>query len=81
MIKMEISIIKNQIIEDGLRLSPDQMSTVMSSYTTNELCSLADELRKHFTGADFDTCSIINARSGKCSEDCKWCSQSKFYHT
>lgn len=81
MIKMDISTIKNQIIEDGVRLLPDQMSTMMSTYTTKELCDLAGELRNHFTGDDFDTCSIINARSGKCSEDCKWCSQSKFYAT
>lgn len=78
---MDISIIINQIIEEGVRLSPDQMSSAMNTYTTDELCELAGALRKHFTGTDFDTCSIINARSGKCSEDCKWCSQSKFYKT
>lgn len=78
---MEIAIIKNQIIEDGVRLTPDQMSSLLNKLTTDELCCLAGALREHFTGVDFDTCSIINARSGKCSEDCKWCSQSKFYAT
>lgn len=78
---MDIAIIKHKIIDEDVRLDMDQMSGLLNILSTEEICTLAGELRSHYTGNDFDTCSIINARSGKCSEDCKWCSQSKFYKT
>lgn len=46
-----------------------------------ELCTAADALRSHFCGNGFDICTIINAKSGKCSENCKFCAQSAHYHT
>lgn len=45
------------------------------------LCSAADEIRRHFCGSTFDICTIINAKSGRCSEDCKYCAQSAHYQT
>jgi len=41
----------------------------------------ANEIRLHFCGNKMDLCSITNAKSGRCSEDCKWCSQSSHYKT
>lgn len=46
-----------------------------------ELCKAADEIREHFCGNRFDICTIINGKSGKCPEDCKFCAQSAYYHT
>ena len=46
-----------------------------------ELCKAADELREHFCNNVFDMCTIINGKSGKCSENCKFCSQSAHYKT
>lgn len=45
------------------------------------LCRDADEIRRHFCGNHFDICTIINGKSGRCSEDCKYCAQSAYYHT
>ena len=46
-----------------------------------ELCKAADEIREHFCGNRFDICTIINGKSGKWPEDCKFCAQSAYYHT
>ncbi len=65
----------------GRRLGYDEAVELAHEATAEELCGLADALRTHFHGRDIDTCSIMNARSGRCPEDCKWCSQSKFHKT
>ena len=46
-----------------------------------ELCLAADEIRYRFCGNRFDLCTIINGKSGRCSENCKYCAQSACYHT
>ena len=41
-----------------------------------ELCTAADEIRKLFCEDNFDICTIFSAKSGNCSENCKFCAQS-----
>jgi biotin synthase len=40
------------------------------------LLAVANKVREKFTGKEVDTCQIVNARSGGCSENCKFCAQS-----
>ncbi len=46
-----------------------------------DLCTAAHEIRRRFCGNGVDLCTIINGKSGRCSEDCKFCAQSAFYET
>ena len=41
-----------------------------------DLIFQANKIRKEFIGNNIELCSIINAKSGLCAEDCKFCAQS-----
>ena len=45
------------------------------------LYAAADAVRRHFMGTRFHLCSIVNARSGNCTENCRFCAQSARYQT
>lgn len=46
-----------------------------------DLLSWANRVRERFKGPTVHLCSIVNAKAGGCSEDCKFCAQSAFYQT
>lgn len=46
-----------------------------------KLCQTADAIRLHFCSNGFDVCTIINGKSGRCSENCRFCAQSAHNHT
>ncbi|WP_094604900.1 Biotin synthase [Sporomusa silvacetica DSM 10669] len=45
------------------------------------LGAYANKIRAKFAGKKVDMCGVINARSGLCTEDCKFCSQSVYHQT
>ncbi|MDO4462846.1 MAG: biotin synthase BioB [Bacteroidia bacterium] len=73
--------ITNRIINDGYQVTESEALELLRWPDANALYAAADKVRAALCGDFFDTCSIINARSGRCSEDCKWCSQSHKHHT
>ncbi|WP_430814803.1 biotin synthase BioB [Carboxylicivirga sp. RSCT41] len=75
-----IQEIKKRILNGGA-VDHDEALQLMSLANKEDLYAAANEVRQQFMGNKMDTCSILNARSGRCSEDCKWCAQSAFHKT
>lgn len=77
-----INDIKEKVLAGG-SLTPDEAMQLVDLTPEEEdaLIKAAAEVTERFGSRDFDSCSIINARSGRCGEDCKWCAQSAHYKT
>lgn len=75
-----IETLKQQVLA-GEPLHEEQAIKLAYASDKEALYQAAHEITRHFMGNKFDTCSIINAKSGNCSEDCKWCAQSGHYQT
>lgn len=52
-----------------------------NSQEISTLCEGANKIRKAFCGENFDLCTIMNAKSGKCPENCRYCAQSSHFKT
>ncbi|MDR1762104.1 MAG: biotin synthase BioB [Bacteroidales bacterium] len=63
-------------IKSGTQITYEAACELARTANKQELYDAANEIRTHFCGNDFHLCSITNAKSGLCSENCKWCSQS-----
>lgn len=66
---------------DGGQINRETALNLANMPDKEGLYRLADTIRRHFMGNQFDLCSIINAKSGNCSENCRFCAQSARHHT
>ena len=79
MFKDELELAEEII--NGRRIKREDNLNYFITCDLTKLCEGADKIREHFIGDRVDLCSIINGRSGRCPEDCKYCAQSAHYQT
>ena len=77
---MNFSILVNEIIS-GRRLTREDDLTFFFDSPLEALCTGADAIRAALCGNEVNLCSIINGRSGRCPENCKFCAQSGHHST
>lgn len=76
----ELTAWKNKVLA-GETISREEAVRLAETAGLQQLCEAAQEIRKHFCGDGFDICTIINGKSGRCSENCKYCAQSAHFQT
>ena len=68
---------------EGKELSRDELLALAGEIHGEDLLdliSLANKVRRKFA-PQWSRCSIVNARSGRCGEDCRFCAQSGHHHS
>ncbi|MFH1428566.1 MAG: biotin synthase BioB [Candidatus Margulisiibacteriota bacterium] len=62
-------------------ITPSEALSILETDQPYSVFEAANVIREHFNGNKISLCSISNAKSGRCSEDCKFCAQSAHYQT
>ena len=68
-------------IINGERLKSDDDLKFLLTMPLEDLQAGAALIQKNFCGNHIDLCTIINGKSGRCGEDCKYCAQSARHKT
>ena len=84
MAKWTIEELTERIL-DGYRVTRENfdadLKELLLTCDVETMLDQAQRIERHFFQNEVDLCSIINGRSGLCSEDCKYCAQSHCHHT
>ena len=75
-----IEALKRRVI-DGGTITDNEAYWLADVSDREALYEASSAITRHYGKPAFNPCSIINARAGQCTENCKWCAQSGHFHT
>lgn len=70
----------NRVLAGG-SITFEEAEHLLSNEDVMTLATCANIITRTFNGDKVDVEALINAKSGKCPEDCSFCAQSSFYDT
>lgn len=76
---MQLKDLADKII-DGYEITKEEALELYDA-PLDELKESASKITSHFFKDAIELCCISNGKCGKCSENCKFCSQSRYYNT
>jgi biotin synthase len=74
-------ILEGLLNDESLNLDQARELARTGTEDLPELMAAAQKVRETFRGDRVSLCAIINAKSGRCGEDCRFCAQSIRYQT
>lgn len=79
----QLHALTDGIIAKTRGITPSEALAILNISDENTLFLFAcsDRIRRHFRGNKIHVCAIANVKSGRCSEDCGFCSQSAHVKT
>jgi hypothetical protein len=71
----------SRLISGGAPATADELLELLRDAPREELHEAAHRVTEALVPKRFDFCGIVNARSGRCPENCRWCAQSAHWKT
>lgn len=77
----QLKTIEEKVLNGIQPANSEIYSLIKTNSNLMDLISVADKIRRKFKGKKVKFCSIVNAKSGLCAENCAFCGQSDYHKT